>query len=410
MRSTPHARHGPGDRLVASAVLASVVMGFAATTAVSPATDGPERPSRSGERSEPRPTKTAPIVLIGGALRADNADVHRAVLSRRKGDGPLCIIPTATRRSRAAIRAYTRDFRRYTNHHDLYGIPLEYDRPARAEDDDVARRLETCGGFFFTGGDTARVAAVLRPDGVDSRAMAILRRKFEEGAVVAGTSAGAAVLPGRAIAGGVSAIALGEDAADEPGSGRLWLIDGLGLLPGAVVDQHFWNRARFGRFAVASWTLGFVGIGVAEDTAAVIERGAISAVGNSRVAVFAPTPTEPAATARRGRLWLLADGDRLDLETLAFTPAGDKRPAPEVDEDVPDYGEPWIGDVVHRRLAALALAKREAIRIEDEAGVLTFAKGAGFVSRWRGTGDTDVVPPGLGAGPFEITWTPAANP
>src|SRR5690606_30145541 len=36
------------------------------------------------------------LVIVGGALARDNAEVYGAVLDGVGGDGPLCIVPTAS--------------------------------------------------------------------------------------------------------------------------------------------------------------------------------------------------------------------------------------------------------------------------------------------------------------------------
>jgi cyanophycinase len=68
---------------------------------------------------------------------------------------------------------------------------------------------------------------------------------------------------------------------------------GLGLLTGVVIDQHFSERGRFGRLlAVVANSPSLVGIGLDEDTAAVVHadrtlevigRGAVTVVDGSHV-------------------------------------------------------------------------------------------------------------------------------
>ncbi len=52
------------------------------------------------------------------------------------------------------------------------------------------------------------------------------------------------------------------------------LTSGLGLLPGVIVDQHFDERARYGRLiALVAGSPNLLGMGIDEDTAAEIRDG-----------------------------------------------------------------------------------------------------------------------------------------
>ena len=50
---------------------------------------------------------------------------------------------------------------------------------------------------------------------------------------------------------------------------------GLGLLPGVIVDQHFDQRARYGRLlSIVATSPNLLGMGIDEDTAAEVTRRA----------------------------------------------------------------------------------------------------------------------------------------
>ena len=55
-------------------------------------------------------------------------------------------------------------------------------------------------GIFFTGGDQARITSILKGTEIDTA----IHQRFAEGAVIAGTSAGAAVMPDKMIVEGDS--------------------------------------------------------------------------------------------------------------------------------------------------------------------------------------------------------------
>ena len=61
---------------------------------------------------------------------------------------------------------------------------------AEADADSIARQVESATGVWFGGGDQVRLAPVLR----GSRALTAIRARYDAGAVIGGTSAGAAVM------------------------------------------------------------------------------------------------------------------------------------------------------------------------------------------------------------------------
>jgi cyanophycinase len=68
-------------------------------------------------------------------------------------------------------------------------------------------------------------------------------------------------------------VAFGDEG-DTPRQGTAGLAAGLGLIPGVVIDQHFGQRTRFGRLlSLVARSPSLLGVGVDEDTAAVIRGG-----------------------------------------------------------------------------------------------------------------------------------------
>jgi len=127
--------------------------------------------------------------------------------------------------------------------------------------------LEYASGFFMTGGSQLRISSALGGTAL----AASLHRRHAEGMVVAGTSAGAAVLPRHMIS-------MGESGGT-PRRRLVQMAQGLGFTPDLVVDQHFRRRDRMGRLVTAlSYNPEPLGIGVDEDTAAMIDADGVMAV------------------------------------------------------------------------------------------------------------------------------------
>ncbi|MDF2875361.1 MAG: cphB [Sporomusa sp.] len=122
-----------------------------------------------------------------------------------------------------------------------------------------AEIIKKATGIFFTGGDQLRLTSILGGSAVD----AAIRAAFSQGAVVAGTSAGAAVMSETMIVGGHSN--------DSPKKSSLSMAHGMGFLSEAVVDQHFAQRGRINRLlSSVAQNPHVMGIGIDEDTALIV--------------------------------------------------------------------------------------------------------------------------------------------
>ncbi len=142
---------------------------------------------------------------------------------------------------------------------------------SEADTEEAARRLDGATGIWFGGGDQSRLTAALRR----TRTEQAIRARFREGAVVGGTSAGAAVMTTPMLTGDERKP--GGDRPPEKDSGDAYMTiarenvvtaEGFDLLPGAIVDQHFVRRRRNNR--LLSLVLEHperVGVGIDESTA-----------------------------------------------------------------------------------------------------------------------------------------------
>jgi cyanophycinase len=159
----------------------------------------------------------------------------------------------------------------------LHADSVEVLRIANREDaidagPEILDLLEYSTGLFMTGGNQLRITSAL---GGTAIAQAV-RRRQRAGMVVAGTSAGAAVISEYMISMG--------DSGGTPRRRLVQMAKGLGLAPHLVIDQHFRRRDRLGRLLTAlSYNPEPLGIGIDEDTAAIIEE---SAEGNTMMRVL----------------------------------------------------------------------------------------------------------------------------
>ena len=141
--------------------------------------------------------------------------------------------------------------------------------------DEAHDLLEYATGLFITGGSQLKLSSALGGTEIAET----IRRRHAAGMVVAGTSAGAALLSEHMIA-------LGESGAT-PRRRLVHLAKGLGLAPDLIIDQHFRRRDRLGRLLTAlSYNPAPLGVGIDEDTAAIISGdGELSVLGAGAVMV-----------------------------------------------------------------------------------------------------------------------------
>jgi cyanophycinase len=108
--------------------------------------------------------------------------------------------------------------------------------------------------------------------------MPLLHRRYAEGIVVGGTSAGAAMMPDVMIIEG--------DSETNPRIEIVEMEPGMGFLPGVVIDQHFLQRGRIGRLLSAVTQQPVVlGFGIDENTAVVVNNNQFEVVGEGAVTV-----------------------------------------------------------------------------------------------------------------------------
>lgn len=112
-----------------------------------------------------------------------------------------------------------------------------------------------------------------------SAVLAAVRERYAAGAVVAGTSAGAAALSETMLYNGAAADALRK--------GAVSMTTGFGFVEGVVIDTHFLERGRFTRLMeVGATNPGFVGVGLGEDAGVIVRPNQVlEAMGSGHVII-----------------------------------------------------------------------------------------------------------------------------
>jgi cyanophycinase len=252
------------------------------------------------------------LIIIGGHEDRSNTKIILGEVAKRVGSGKLVVTTVAMANGTEQLfEQYEKAFRSLGVKH-LYN--LEISERAEATVPSKVKILDDAAGVFFTGGDQIKITSQIG----DTPIFQSIREIYDEGGVIAGTSAGAAVMSETMLVDGG-----GENSHVIGGSVRM--APGLGLIEGVIIDQHFMERGRFGRLvgAVAQNPKN-LGIGIDEQTAIVVERGnGFYVLGSGGVYVIDGTGVTYSNVAEEDpnktisiyniRMHMLSQGDRFDL-------------------------------------------------------------------------------------------------
>jgi cyanophycinase len=194
---------------------------------------------------------------------------------------------------------------------------------AQANTDSVARLLDGVTGIWFGGGDQGRLAKVLR----GTKTERAIHARYQAGAVVGGTSAGAAVMSEVMITGDER-----RPGGDRPDTTQTFITiardnivtdSGFALITNAIIDQHFLRRKRHNRLiSLALERPPHLAAGIDESTAIIVQPdGTWTIAGASSVVIYdARQTTVTPANARvlggaNVKMHVLTAGGRFDPRT-----------------------------------------------------------------------------------------------
>jgi cyanophycinase len=251
------------------------------------------------------------LIIIGGGEDRDpkgKREILREVARRARG-GKLVLATVASHRPEGYFEEYQKAF----DDLDIGElVELYVEDRSEAGDRDKLEVLDDAAVVFFSGGDQLRITSQIGDSGIEARVRAL----FARGGLVAGTSAGASVMSETMLVGGASAAT--------HRIGDLHMAPGLGLIRDVIIDQHFAERGRFGRLIGAvAHNPRILGIGIDEDTAAIVEgecfrvigSGAVYVVDGSRVSHCNLAEAEPdrVLSMHGATVHVLGTGDGFDL-------------------------------------------------------------------------------------------------
>lgn len=186
-------------------------------------------------------------------------------------------------------------------------VPARPERRADAMLPQSAAAFDGATGVFFTGGNQLKLSTIIRGTAFGQA----VTRAYQGGAIVGGTSAGASVISENMISYG--------SPGNSPKHRMAGAAQGLGLLPGVIVDQHFSQRDRFGRLvSLVAASPDLLGLGLDEDTAILVhDETRFEVLGSGSVFCVDLREAVSDADTARGTAALMVSGGRVH-----FLPAG----------------------------------------------------------------------------------------
>lgn len=225
------------------------------------------------------------LFIIGGGDKPDEMLGELKDLARLNDNDYIYVLPMAGSEPDSSIIWAREDFRKVclskvTGYNYFPGeIPS-------ASDLDSLRNARL---IYISGGDQSRfMSAVL-----NTPVAGAIAEAYRNGSVIAGTSAGAAVMSRKMITGNQKKHPAEESGFKTIESDNIEVTEGLGLLSNVIIDQHFIKRQRLNRLIAASVeNPGLLCVGIDESTAIIVDGDYATVTGKSQVIVIRNKQTE----------------------------------------------------------------------------------------------------------------------
>ncbi|MGM0933715.1 MAG: cyanophycinase [Bacteroidota bacterium] len=256
--------------------------------------------------------KQGSLFIIGGGSRPP--EMIKRIISESGIDkkGYAVILPMSSAEPDSAVFYSKNQFTEF-NLDNIYGLHFVKGKKASEEKLDSLRNASL---IYISGGDQDRFMKVVANTTIEEA----IKYNFENGGMIAGTSAGAAVMSKKMITGTELKHPRYHSTFLHLEKDNLGLKDGLGLIKNVIIDQHFVRRSRYNRLLTAIIEYpDLMGIGIDEATAILVRGNVAEVVGNSQVIVMSnPTnskiTSEEKIAARALRLDIYLHGESFELE------------------------------------------------------------------------------------------------
>ena len=224
------------------------------------------------------------LIIVGGGPRPDDIAKRFAELAGGPGS-KILVFPQASGDQEGSGKASVDSWTQLGL--KPVALPMTREQALQA---DTAVLFKDVKGIWFPGGDQNRVTQIF----LNTPIAAAIRNHYMAGAVVGGTSAGAAIMTSPMITGNEKRVGGRRPVNDSTVSfitidrDNVITAEGIGLLRGAIVDQHFVRRKRANRLiSLALEHPELIAAGIDEATAIEVRPdGTWHVLGDSVVLIF----------------------------------------------------------------------------------------------------------------------------
>jgi len=212
-------------------------------------------------------SEQGPLVIVGGGGTPLEVRQHFVKLAGGKA-ARIAVLPQASSREdrgQSSVKMFSELGAK------VFIVELKNPEAART-------RLKEATAIWFPGGSQTALYDDLKKTGL----VKYIRDRHAQGLLIAGTSAGAAVM---------SAVMI-PAMPEKPGlrANNTPTTSGLGLVPGLIIDQHFVARRRMNRLLSAVLDHpDKIGVGIGEATAIVVRGKRFAVMGENSVIVIDPS-------------------------------------------------------------------------------------------------------------------------
>jgi cyanophycinase len=252
------------------------------------------------------------LFIIGGGKRPPEMIRKMITEAGLEHGGYVVILPMASSEPDTAVFYISRQLMEQ-------GISQIADFRFSADTEPSQHRLDSLKNaslIYITGGDQNRFMEAVAGTSVEEA----IKACYASGGMIAGTSAGAAVMSEKMITGNELKRTDYRETFRTIEANNIELGTGLGFITTAIVDQHFVWRSRHNRLITAIIeNPGMMGIGIDEATAILVKGKTAEVAGESQVLIFENPERlfkmneDEKLGARHLRLQVLLPGDTIRL-------------------------------------------------------------------------------------------------
>ncbi|MEZ4856271.1 MAG: cyanophycinase [Gelidibacter sp.] len=219
------------------------------------------------------------LFIIGGGSRPSNMVDRIIKESGIDENGYGIILPMSSVEPDSAVYYASKQFydKGFKN---IYGLNFVKNEKITTSKLDSIKNAKL---IYISGGDQNRFMDIIAGTNIEKT----IHQAYNNGSLVAGTSAGAAVMSKMMITGNELKHPDYSATFKNIQSDNIEIKSGLGMLTNVIIDQHFVKRSRYNRLLSAVIEHPeMTGIGIDESTAILVDGNHIEVVGNSQVIVF----------------------------------------------------------------------------------------------------------------------------